>query len=347
MTLFDSIRKFLFPERLDPPAAHAYQPLRCAADLDALLAETACTRAAALAHRVARPCFHILPGGPPGHGPPGSSRLGGTPDWPAGASWPADKDGRLLTFYGQIKLEDLGTAVAPALLPARGLLSVFGGAIGSAGDPVQARIVLTPPGTALITLAAPEPPTAFADESRVCLTPVKIRFEPGLGFPTERWSFSRELEALVPEGDIDGLLDGMRAAPASAIGQLLGYAQFHQDDVHSQAYFAEIGRAGQDRLEIWDSWDDWEDARKISHKLPNGMVHRPWSAEDDDNVRWILANKAGIAAGIERWHSLLWISSNPLMKLWINDADPIYFLAKEGEAGQLDLDGVRAGATQS
>jgi hypothetical protein len=54
-----------------------------------------------------------------------------------------------------------------------------------------------------------------------------------------------------------------------------------------------------------------------------------------------------IASGIEKWHSVLWIASNPLMNLWINDADPIYFLAKVGADGLLDLSDLRAGATQS
>ncbi len=273
--------------------------------------------------------------------------MGGTPDLAIGASWPSAEGGKLFTFYGQINLDGIADAIEPSPLPSRGLLSIFGGAIDSSFESIEARVVVTPPGTPLLNLSLPDKSFAFADESVENLRPVRIRFEAGLSFPTDSLRFVRALELAAPDADIDALMDGLRAAPASAIGQLLGYAQFSTDDVHSEMYFLEIGRANQDRLEIWERWDAWEEAKKISSRLQNGSIYRPWSAADDDNVRWILANKAAIASGIEKWHSLLWINSNPLMNLWINDADPIYFLAKIDEVGQLDLSAVRAGATQS
>lgn len=168
-----------------------------------------------------------------------------------------------------------------------------------------------------------------------------------MSFPTESLRFLQALDRVAPDGDIDALLEGLGATPAGAVGQILGYAQFPANDVHREAYFAEIGRPNQGRLEIWEDWESWEEAKKMQSRMRNGQIYRPWSAVDDENLRWILANRDAIGSGIDRWHSVLWIGSNPLMNLWINDADPIYFLAKIEGDGRLDLSHVYAGATQS
>jgi uncharacterized protein YwqG len=54
----------------------------------------------------------------------GSSRVGGSPDLPAGSPWPA-VDGIPLTFAGQVRLSDLAPFEPAAVLPPRGLLSFF------------------------------------------------------------------------------------------------------------------------------------------------------------------------------------------------------------------------------
>ncbi|MEO7497033.1 MAG: DUF1963 domain-containing protein, partial [Massilia sp.] len=290
---------------------------------------------------------HILPQGVSAPAVVGSSRLGGLPDLASGASWPRSKSGGLLTFYGQINLEDVAVASGSPLLPSAGLLSIFAGAIESSYAPIELRLAVTAAGTPLSTIALPDGPVAFADENVKPLDAVSIRCEPGLSLPTENMRFMRELEIAAPDGDIDTLLAGLSAAPTNAIGQILGYAQFPSSDVHRDAYFAEIGRADQGRLEIWEDWEAWEAAKLMQSRLRNGQIYRPWSAKDDENVRWLLANKAAIASGIEQWHSILWIASNRLMNLWINDADPIYILAKIDDAGHLDLSNAWAGATQS
>ncbi|MES2016993.1 MAG: DUF1963 domain-containing protein [Pseudomonadota bacterium] len=343
MRLFDRIRNLIWPARQagsDAQTGRPPTPLRAAADLDALLSATGSAAAAPLVHRVARTCFHILPDGAASDASLGCSRFGGAPDLPIGAAWPRAKDGSRLTFYGQINVDDIATPSGPSLLPAGALLSFFCGELASSYDqPVEVHVVAPPLGTPLHTLSA--------EKSLKCLNAIRMRFEAGLSFPTESLSFVRELEAAAPECDIDALLAALGAAPEGAIGQTLGYAQFPFYDVHASAYFAQIGRAGQDRLAIWESWDAWSAAKDIQHRMQNGQIYRPWSAADDDNVRWILAHKAAIAAGIEQWHCALWIASNRLMNLWINDADPIYFLAKRDDAGLLDLSNVHASATQS
>ena len=52
------------------------------------------------------------------------SRLGGSPDVPAGFEWPA-RDGRAFAFVGQFDLADLSRRFEALELPARGLLSFF------------------------------------------------------------------------------------------------------------------------------------------------------------------------------------------------------------------------------
>ncbi len=232
------------------------------------------------------------------------------------------------------------------MLPAQGLLSIFCGSIDSFSESIEACVLVTAPDATLQRLAPPAS-SSYADGSMRTLDPVRIRFEAGLSFPTQNSSFVNALETAAPDCDLDGLVEAMEAAPESAFGQLLGYAQFSLEDVHSKIYFSDIGRANQDRLLIWDNWEDWETAKKMNSRLANGQVYRPWSAADDENVRWMIANRAAIASGTEQWHALLWIASNPLMDMWINDADPIYFLTKVDHEGRLMLSDVRAGATQS
>lgn len=54
----------------------------------------------------------------------GTSRLGGDPDLPAGTPWPL-RDGRPLSFVGQVDLSAVTPHDAEGLLPTTGLLSFF------------------------------------------------------------------------------------------------------------------------------------------------------------------------------------------------------------------------------
>lgn len=55
---------------------------------------------------------------------PGSTRLGGAPDLPAGMRWP-DREGKPMTFLGQVNLAETRRLGLADDLPATGLLSVF------------------------------------------------------------------------------------------------------------------------------------------------------------------------------------------------------------------------------
>lgn len=57
----------------------------------------------------------------------GHSRVGGDPDLPANVEWPLDSNGVPMTFLAQLRLNELVTHEAAALLPAQGMLYFFVG----------------------------------------------------------------------------------------------------------------------------------------------------------------------------------------------------------------------------
>jgi hypothetical protein len=321
-------------------------------ELDALLERTGFAAAAARIHRLVRRCWHVLPELSPHLSRIGDSRLGGGPVLAAGSIWPRSNDGQLLAFFGQLRLSEIARLEPASGLPASGLLSLFAG--DTRDFPIEARAVLTQIGTTVESLSRP-PRKAIAQEQ--LLDPVTIRFEPGLSFLhdgdgclTRECSLGLTKEDC-PEGDFDALSDALEAgmdAPEGSIGQLLGHCPWTQEgDLRRAVHFEEIGRPYQQKLHRFESLEDWEESKKITHRYRNGRVSHPWSRGDDDNVRWILANRSVIAAGIEQWCFLRSIESNKHMDLWINDADPILFFAPVDESGRMDLSRLRAQVTQA
>jgi len=154
------------------------------------------------------------------------------------------------------------------------------------------------------------------------------------------------LEIADGAGDFMALLKGL-SPPSRVIGQLLGHAQWSQDDLREQAQFIAMGRPGKERLRIWKSWEDWEEAKTMEHRMAGGGIHRPWSARDDADMRWILEYSAEIDAFVAGWRSLLTIESNHPMDLWINDANAVYFLAYADTLSDGDFTGATALTTQS
>jgi hypothetical protein len=297
--------------------------------------------------RLARSCWHVLPDPKPHFTLIGESRLGGCPVLAEGSTWPKSNDGHLLAFFGQLRLSEIARLEPASGLPASGLLSLFAGDTGDC--PIETHAVLTQAGTTVERLPWP-PKGALIDEQY--LDPVIIRFEPGLSFPPDRAEIL-SLEEDWPEGEFDALLDGLYTCPKGTIGRLLGHGPLTQEgDLRRAVYFEEIGRPGQERLQIWKSWEAWEEAKKIGYRARpmswwNRHVYHPWSSRDDENILWILANQPAISAGTEQWRFLLSIESNEQMNLLINDADPIQFFAPLDESGRMDLSRVRVQVTQS
>jgi hypothetical protein len=218
-------------------------------------------------------------------------------------------------------------------LPPTGLLSIFA---GNLVPPIERCVSVIPVGTMVKHLPQPPEGEVFASDHIQYLEPLKMRFEPGVSFPTGDRAVMRSLENAAPDGDIDALCEGLQATPHRAVGQLLGhYSGLYGDDPRRAAYFEAIGRAGQERLERWESWEAWEDATRIRPK----HIDTRWSYEDDGNVRWLLARRAAIFADIERWQLLLQIN------LECNCGLRVCFFAPRDDAGLLDLSQLRVQAS--
>lgn len=103
---------------------------------------TGCEAAQAMILARALPCFHVFADGDASQAPLGRTRLGGTPDLPAGVDWPRDDEGKLGNFFGQLDLADLAQRVNDPALPREGLLSLFMTWYMSAGG--ETTLVLLP-----------------------------------------------------------------------------------------------------------------------------------------------------------------------------------------------------------
>jgi hypothetical protein len=271
------------------------KPVRTFSDLDELLERTGFTEAGPHLRQLARRCWHVLPDSNAHLSLIGDSRLGGRPVLAEGSSWPRSNDGKLLDFFGQLRLSEIARLEPASGLPPSGLLSLFAG--NARHYPIKSHAVLTQVGTTVERLPRP-PKGALIGEQY--FDPVIIRFEPGLSFPPDDAEIL-SLEGDWPEGEFDALRDSLYTCRQGAIGRLLGHGPWTQGgDLRQAVYFEEIGRLGKHKLLAWRSWESWEEAKKVRR----GRYH-PWSSRDDENVRWILENQSAISAGIEQWRFLL------------------------------------------
>jgi len=298
------------------------------AQLDTLLERTGYTECAGELHRAARPCLHLFEAGAAEQAVIGATRFGGLPDLPLETEWPRAPDDAPLLFYAQIALRDVAETPVAGLLPETGLLSFFAGDLQA--DPIPVMVLLSPQGSELCRC---QPPGDDGPDVEP-LKPVSVRFEPGLTLPLFDRGWMEAFEAGNPDGNHDALTEAFWP-PFPVLGQFLGHSSWSDDDLRARILFQEIGRPGQERLRIFESWEHWERGKAMESKLRGGMIYRPWSARDDDNVRWILDHREVIGEGVNRWQSLLSIESNAAMNLWINDANAIYFF--------IDSDDLRAG----
>jgi uncharacterized protein (TIGR02996 family) len=137
---------------------------------------------------------------PPAPRARGTTRLGGDPDLPAGASYPTGADGVPLHFLGQFDLADLQGTVAGRAFPLAGLLSIFRPqSDGKNCYPTRAdcpRLVrLAPPRARLIRLPRPagltDLPAPFRPRLRLAETlrlPGEYRQWPGVTLSYEQAS---------------------------------------------------------------------------------------------------------------------------------------------------------------
>ena len=329
-----------------PPPVVELEPLRSMADVDQLIARAGFESAASMIRERAQPCvramcvdakldanintFEL-----------GATRFGGLPDLPRDTPWPADGES---LFLGQVRSDDLMRVAMiaeddPVIPKFSGLLSFFASPEWNA-----ATVILTPLDTELVRL---NPPKNFqAQDELTVLNPVEVRWECAMSIPTTADRlFEHSLRQLCPEADFDAFNDQSHA-PSSTLAQLFGNTSA-MDDFHTAAALDELGFEGSTSLLVWQSWESWEEAKKKKHKLRNGTIYTPWTAADDDKVRWLLANHDRIVAETKEWQLLLSVNSNKEMNLWINDADSIYVMIRRDDLAKLDFSRVRVYASQS
>lgn len=313
--------------------------------LDALIARTGYAAFAEDLHRNARACTCFIDDGDAPDAPPGATRFGGLPDLPPAIDWPVSPAGAPLSFLAQIALRDVAeTAETP--IPA-GMLSFFAGDWDTIDDSFPIRVLHHPVGTPFERRERPADIDAFDCPHTADLHAVTARIATGLSFPEYDVDWIGRLEEDSPEdADFDALQDGI-SVPAPNLGQLLGHAPWTGDDLRARIFFREIGRAGKEDLLHWKSWEDWEGAKAMASKLANGTIYRPWSAEDDPHMRWILDHQTEVATGIARWRFLFAAESGIATDLWINDANAIYFFVPAEDLARGDFSRVQAVTTQS
>jgi len=329
------------------PVRPAPPPLGSLADLDALIDRCGLGPARDLLHSQAAPCFHLIAGEPAFDAPPGATRLGGAPDLPVAADWPSSRYGAC-AFLAQFDLADVRARAGANDLPSGGLLSLFVDFIDSAADPVPVRAILTPPGVPLARLTPPADEADFGACTGL-LNPVAVAaFVPGVDVPHAAPRLLDRLEALVPDGDIDAFQDGVLATPEGAVGKLFGHGTDHDGtDLRLPIHARGIGRPGLERYDFIRDWAEWEALKTIRHRLRNGQTYTPWTDAGDDDVRFLLANRAAIDAGVEELRLLLTLQSNKAMNLWINDADPIYLFIPEAALARADFSVLHGAVTQN
>jgi hypothetical protein len=293
----------------------------------------------------ALPCFHIFADGDASEAPLGQTRLGGTPDLPAGVDWPCDDEGKLGNFFGQLDLADLALRINDPALPREGLLSLFMTRYSSAADPVVVKAILTPDGVPLVRHAAPQSEDDFADPYTGLLESVSIRFEAGFSLPFHERDFRRTLESVAPDVESYLLQNAVeRSEDEGLIGQLLGYAApGNGTNFYRNLHFHRTGQSSLQHLDHWDTWADFEASedryagmRKVKERSP----------ADLEKIHWLCDHQSDIAGAAAQWRLLLRIDSNHVMRFNMNDWDPIYFFVPLADLAQGAFGRMKAGVTQ-
>jgi len=195
--------------------------------------------------QLARPCYRVsYTLEPEERIAIGASKFGGSPDVPAGFTWPEVsnvKKPEPMEFVGQIRLADLPEPL-PESVPRQGLFSFFTRWSGG-------RVFYFPDGAALQRIAGPFPPvepapTGFWQSLRVGLTRERdprrtyragtLRFEPFLSPPDGNSSMVEKLN--LSEADSETYIEFCETLwPARTPGEVLKHQMFgHADPVQNE-----------------------------------------------------------------------------------------------------------------
>jgi hypothetical protein len=322
-------------------------------EFDALIDEAGMAPARDLIHRRALKAFRVVSTGKADE-TPGATRFGGLPDLPPGSEWPLTLNGERVQFLAQLDLADVARRYGPSDLPQMGLLSLFAGGLN---DPQEfaVKALFNPPGAPLIRLQPPDGVLKVHTWRRP-LNPIGVAFEPHYTLPNDGL-FWDDVDAAAPGCDWDTVTEENH--PERRVGQLLGHSW--RDSIQAIIAMDRLGHPRKDHLLGLKSWEDWEDAKKRMKEdaKKRRKVKRswPWSKtvdrqtddrqtdEDDDVVRWILANRERIVTEMEQWQLLLELESNNEMGLRITDSIDICIRSDDLKAG--DFTRVRAMGTLS
>ena len=174
---------------------------------------------------------------------PGTSKLGGLPDLPAGTAWPA-WNGAPLGLVAQIHLDDLRAYPAAQVLPNAGWLYFFyDGRQQAFGDKPADRgawqVLYTPAGP----LTRQAAPAGLPAESR--FKPCALDFSPELTLPQNPPVFVPKLGWTPDEQHkYEDLLEQHFSNRSTPRHRLLGQTDEIQDDMHQQAQLLSHGVAG-------------------------------------------------------------------------------------------------------
>lgn len=174
---------------------------------------------------------------------PGASKLGGLPDLPDGAAWPA-WNGTPLGLIAQIHLDDLRAYPLAKALPKAGWLYFFyDGRQQAFGDKPADRgawQVLYTPGAPSSALTRQAAPAGLPDENR--FKPCAVEYAPEMTLPQNPPVLAPKLDWTPDEQhQYEDLLDQHFSDRSTPRHRLLGHTDEIQDDMHQQAQLLSHG----------------------------------------------------------------------------------------------------------
>jgi uncharacterized protein YwqG len=217
-------------------------------ELDRLIEEHDLARRRPALRKVARPCVYLEEKKAAKRPPVGASRVGGTPDLPAGVEWPQADEGAYLFFVGQINLAECPPTPP---LPASGLLSFFVEEDEDAGDVFHQ--VLYSADTGALKRAKLPGDGEMLLEDRQLEAPRGLRFTRGISLPAyyDQWTgshFKNDDEALDRYLDLKDAL-----SEEGAVGRMLGYPSFANRSPLPKEKVLLLQLASIDEMAWWDA----------------------------------------------------------------------------------------------
>jgi hypothetical protein len=123
----------------------------------------------------------------------GNSRIGGLPDLPIDFNWPETQDGKLMTFVGQLNMQDMHQADTAGMLPDTGILYFFMGLDEPASN-IEHKVIYLKDNSHLV-LRQPHGITVAQEDGRA-YNPFKIKGTPTFSLLEDELVSSLELPDL-------------------------------------------------------------------------------------------------------------------------------------------------------